>query len=223
MPSSHILFNNILKNILVIVTRLEEMVVNFWTKMIDNAVTTVGSIVKKPQPTNSENTSCGAEFFSESPCLHQVSRHSSQRCYWGEKLCLLLAGTQQLAGTHARSSHCCSNELPLPRAMVWISAAALAKCYRRDPSGAPPFPLPFLSAVESPSTEPRVLLLKLLLKKNQTKCKACDTLVPVSSSVTGTALSSQQAVQVHLHLHFFYDKVIISYGDDICLHVLLIQ
>lgn len=41
MPSSSILFNNILKVILVIVTRLKEEKVNFATKMLENAVTTL--------------------------------------------------------------------------------------------------------------------------------------------------------------------------------------
>lgn len=56
MPSSNILFNSILKDILVFIMRFKGEKENFSTKMLENAVTTLGTIEKKPQSITSEKT-----------------------------------------------------------------------------------------------------------------------------------------------------------------------
>lgn len=56
MPSSNIHFNNILKDVLVFIMRFKEEKVNFRAKMSENALATLGTIVKKPQSITSEKT-----------------------------------------------------------------------------------------------------------------------------------------------------------------------
>lgn len=113
MPSRNILLNNILTITRMSFTRLKEEKVNFGTKMLRECCYYSWNHSKEATIYQFWKDQAVVELsFSESPCLREASLSSSQSCYWGEKLCLLLAGTQQLAGTHTHSSHRCSGELP---------------------------------------------------------------------------------------------------------------
>lgn len=85
MLSSNMLFNNILKHILVI--RLKEEKVNFGTEMLENAVPTPGTTVKNPQSLTSEKTKklWSRVFLSHHICMkpHLAAANSASE----EKSC----------------------------------------------------------------------------------------------------------------------------------------
>lgn len=131
MLSSNMLFNNILKHILVILIRLKEEKVNFGTEMLENAVPAPGTTVKNPQSLTSEKTKqlWSRVFLSHHVCMkpHWAAANSAseEKSYAG-------FGRSPAAGRDSHTSH-----RPLPRALG-IGAAAPGKCHRHVSSGAAP-------------------------------------------------------------------------------------
>lgn len=119
MPSSNILFTNILKDILVIVIRLKEEKVSFGTKMLENAVTTLGTIVKKPQSITSEKTKqlWSRVSLSHHVCVKPHLAAANTATEGGSCVCCWQEPSSWQALTHTLSAAAPMN-CPLARPMV---------------------------------------------------------------------------------------------------------